>query len=195
MSSQPVSYIQSFAAGLGEFSGVFLGVLAGTAVTILVRLYLQRRDEKGQVRNLVFELELNCRKLETWLEELGKYRNAVNGDSLHTYFGYFKLSSTIGVTAFQLHTAGVLYKYLSHEHIGHMQEVFNDLSLPGENYLNNQIQQRKQALADMQRAGQANHWQQYLKPQIVRDIDFWEQKFKLHLNALRSVIEALKTRC
>jgi hypothetical protein len=144
---------------------------------------------------LVFELELNCRKLEDWLEELGKYRNSVNGDSLHTYFGYFKLSSTIGVTASQLHTAGVLYKYLSHKHIGQMQEVFNELSLSGENYLNNQIQQIKQALAAMQEAGQANLWHQKLKPQVVRDIDFWEQKFKVHLNSLRSVIEAAKVRC
>jgi hypothetical protein len=47
MNDQSVSYIQSFVTGLGEFTGVFLGVIAGTAVTILVHLYLQRRGEKG----------------------------------------------------------------------------------------------------------------------------------------------------
>ena len=50
--------------------GVFLGVLAGTAVTILVTLYLARREQTQQTQNLKFELKLNVAKIDTWLAEL-----------------------------------------------------------------------------------------------------------------------------
>jgi hypothetical protein len=185
---------QLFFTGLGAFTGVFLGVVAGTLVTILTHLWLQRRHEFNQIRNLVFELELNCKKLEGWLEELGRYRNAVNGDSLLRYYGYYKISSGVGVTAHQLHESGLLYKYLSHEHIGQLQEVFTDLSLPGENYMNNQIQQRKQSLQALEQLGQQGQWMLSLKPQVVNDIDFWEGKLRGHENALRSIIGALHIR-
>ncbi len=186
------TYAPLFYKGLGQFFGVFFGVIAGTAVTIAAQKWLYRSSEKQQIKNLKFELELNCKKIQEWQEELIRYRNAVNGDSLLDYFGYFKLSSFIGVTVFQLHTAGVIYKYLSHEHIGQLQEVYNNLSLHGENYLNNQIEQRKQALAALKESGQHALWQQYLKPQVVRDIDFWEEKFRSHLNTINNVLPVLK---
>jgi hypothetical protein len=120
-----------FVEGLGSFSGVFFGVVAGSIVTLLVNYLAQRLDERSQIKNLVFELSLNCTKLEEWLEELTKYRNAVNGDSLDSYYGYIRLSSAIGVTTNQLHTRGVLYRHLSHEHIAQLQEAFTDLSIYG----------------------------------------------------------------
>lgn len=192
METETIRYVSYLWQGFGAFTGVFLGVIAGTAVTVLVHHWFYRRNEKMQIKNMKFELELNCRKLEGWLEELNKYRNSVNGDSLHTYFGYYKLSSAIGVATNQLHTSGVLYKYLSHEHIGQIQEVFNDLSLPGENYMNNQISQRKQTLTSLEESGQGELWHKFLKQQVIRDIDFWEQKFKSHLNSLRTIIEGLR---
>lgn len=181
----------TFLGGLGQFTGIFLGVVAGTAVTILVQKWDQLRNEKKQIANLKFELTLNIKKVESWLEELEKYRNALNGDSIHDYFGYFNLSSAVVVVAFQLHQSGLIYRHLSHEHIGQLQEVFNDLSINGENFLNNQIFQRKQEFNTLRDQGSLPLWQQNMKPQIVRDIDFWEQKFKSHLNSLRSIVEAL----
>src|SRR5271157_4207419 len=82
--------------------GVFLGVIAGTVVTILVQLYLQHLSETQQTRNLKFELGLNIQKIESWLEELKLYRNAVNGESLHTCFGYFDMSRIVSVTAYAM---------------------------------------------------------------------------------------------
>lgn len=72
--------------------GVFLGVLAGTAVTLLTQWVIQKRNEAQLLRNLKFEFELDIKKIDSWLEEITRYRNAVNGDALHTYFGYFDLS-------------------------------------------------------------------------------------------------------
>ena len=187
----PSPLLTAFVNGFGQFLGIFLGVIAGTAVTLLVQFWIRKRDEKSQVKNLKFELDLNSSKIEEWLEELAKYRNAVNGDSIQNYFGYFKLSSFIGVTAYQIHQSGLLYKHLSHEHIRQMQEVFNDFSFNGENFLNNQIEQRKQSYAYIQSLGNLQSWQSDLKPLVVRDIDFWEQKFKGHKNTVKSIIEGL----
>jgi hypothetical protein len=41
---------------------VFLGVVAGTAVTLLVTFVLRKQHEKQQVKNLRFELGLNIAK-------------------------------------------------------------------------------------------------------------------------------------
>ena len=89
---------------------VFLGVLAGTAVTILTQLYSARRAQTQQTQNLKFELELNVAKIDTWLAELEKYRNAVNGDSLHQWFGYFDLGKVVSVTANAMFASGLLYR-------------------------------------------------------------------------------------
>ncbi|MBA3017464.1 MAG: hypothetical protein KJ550_09615 [Proteobacteria bacterium] len=188
---QTINFISLFIHGLGQFTGVFLGVLAGTAVTLLVQFLIRKKDEKNQIENLRFELEINLKKIHEWRDELTKYRNTVNGDSLITYFGYFKLSSFIGVTVFQLHNSGTLYKYLTHELIGQLQEVFNDFSLNGENFLNNQIRQRKDTLVNLNESGNEELWQKQLKPEVVRDIDFWEQKFKTHENTIKNTIQAL----
>lgn len=178
-------------AAWGEFTGVFLGILAGTAVTILVQKW-ERFLQKGQaISNLQFEIDLNIKKLEGWLQELVKYRNALNTESLNDYFGYFKLSSAVGVIAFQLHQSGLIYEYLSHEQIGQLQEVFNDLSHNGETFLNNQIFQRKQELGIARDLGHFTLWQQDVKPKIGREIDYWEEKFKTHITTLRAISAAL----
>jgi len=191
MKEQTIDYLYIFAQGLGQFTGVFLGVLSGTIVTILAQRWFAQRAESNQLGNFKFELELNEKKLNAWLEELTKYRNSVNGDSLITYFGYFKFSTFIGVTAFQLHGSGAIYKHFSHELIGKLQEVYNDLSISSENYMNNQIEQRKQALASLKNQGKEDMWQSSLKPQVVRDIDFWEEKLKSHLHTVREVINVI----
>jgi hypothetical protein len=191
MEEETINYLALFSQGLGQFFGVFLGVIAGTIVTIATQHWLSKRGESNQLKNFKFELELNAKKLESWLEELERYRNSVNGDSLQTYFGYFNLSTFVGVTAIQLSGSGAIYKHLSHELIGQLQEVYNELSLTGENYLNNQIQQRQQTLAALNEDGQQKMWQSWLKPQVVRDIDFWEEKFKSHLKTVKAVIDVV----
>ena len=126
-----MNYLNPLIQGLGIAGGLIAGVL----VSLLVKFYQQRRKEVEQTRNLRFELELNVTKIMAWLEEIGKYRNAVNGDSLHNYFGYFDLSRALFVTANQMLQSGLLYKKLSHDEVGQLQNIAVDLSLSGEQLL------------------------------------------------------------
>jgi hypothetical protein len=191
MAEQTIQYLPLFVQGLGQFTGVFLGVIAGTLVTVLTHGHQVNSDEKNQLGNLKFELELNEKKLNAWLDELTTYRNHVNGDSLLTYSGYFNFSTFIGVTAFKLHGSGTIYKYFSHEHIGKLQEVYNGLSIDTENFINNQITQRKQKLAHLDNNQSNEQWQSSFKPEIVSEINFWEKKLKSHLLTVREVISII----
>ena len=171
--------------------GVFLGVLAGTAVTVLVGLYFQRRNETQQARNLRFELELDIKKIETWLEETKRYRNAVNGDSLHTYFGYFDLSRIVFVTANAMIQSGLLYKKLGHDQIGKLQVISSEFSAFGEQYLSGQLTQTKQLFVQCRTQSQMDQWASEFKPEAVALVDFWERKFQEHKRALEEILRSL----
>jgi hypothetical protein len=170
---------------------VFLGVLAGTAVSVLTQLFIQRRNETQQTRNLKFELELDIKKIETWLEELKWCRNAVNGDSLHAYFGYFDLSRIVSVTANAMFQSGLLYKKLGHDQIGKLQVIFSEFSANGEQYLSNQLTQARQLLERCRSDGQMADWSSQFKPQAVAQIDFWERKFQDHKRSLEEIARTL----
>jgi hypothetical protein len=172
--------------------GVFLGVIAGTAVTVLTSIVLARRQETQQMRNLRFELDANIRKIDTWIEELGRWRNAVNGDSLHTYFGYFDLNRLLSVTANAMYQSGLLYSKLSHDHIGKLQIIFSEFSLHGEQYINNQITQGRQALEKCRTDGELKAWSSRLKPEAVGTVNFWEKKFQEHRRALDEIARLLQ---
>lgn len=155
----------------------FLGVIAGTAVTIATQIFFQRKSENQKIDNLKFEFLLNIKKIDSFLDELTKYRNAVNGDSLAMYFGYFDLSRVVSVIANDMFLSGLLYKYLTHEDIGKVQVIFSEFSLSGENYINNQITQSKA---------------QFDKQKAVGDVDFWEKKFKDHRKTLQEILSKLE---
>ena len=171
--------------------GVFLGVIAGTTVTVLTRLIFACRRQTQQTRNLRFEIDANLRKIDTWLQELGRWRNAVNGDSLHTFFGYFDLSRILTVTANAMFQSGLLYKKLSHDHIGKLQVIFSDFSIHGEQYLNNQIMQNRQALVQCRTKGSLEAWSTNIKPAAVSNVDFWEKKLQDHRCVLEEIAQTL----
>ncbi len=52
-------FIQYFAIGLGQFFGVFLGVVAGLCITLSVESVKWRKKRKQELTNLRFELDLN----------------------------------------------------------------------------------------------------------------------------------------
>lgn len=185
-------YLSQFLQGLGLFTGVFLGVIAGVAITFVVERIKEKRNWKQELKNLRFELDTNIVKIEGWLQEVGKWRNAVNGDNFAMYYGYFNLSSAIIATTNTLFMAGRLYDALPNEHITKLQEVFKDLSIIGEQYLNNQIAQKKQLLAQLNTSGNQVEWHRSLKQQCILEIDFWEAKFKAHRDALAIVSKTVK---
>ena len=172
--------------------GVFLGVIAGTTVTLLAAIFFQLRNQKQQVKNLRFELELNIRKIDGWLDDLQSFRNAINGDTLHNYFGYFDLSRAVSGTANAMFLSGMLYKKLTHDQIGALQEIFNHFSLFGEQYMNNQIAQAKQAFEQCRSENNMEFWTTQQKPEAVGIVDFWEGKFQDHRKALDQIVKSLK---
>jgi len=165
--------------------GVFLGVIAGTAVLILTQWVFGKLRESQKVKNLKFEFELNIKKIDKWLEEINKYRNAVNGDSLGNYFGYFNLSRFVTVTANDMFSKGLLYKYLDYNDIGKLQVIYSEFTLQGENFLNNQIvQNRNQVLQ------QPTSWPN-LKNKVVFEVNFWDNKFQEHKKTLEDILKKL----
>ena len=172
--------------------GVFLGVLAGTAVTLLASYVIQKRSERNQIQNLKFELDFNVKKLETWIDEIIRLRNAVNGDALGTYFGYFDLSRAVAVTSYNLLQSGLLYKLMHQDDFSKLLVIFQELSIFGEQYLNNQITQSKQTFQDCMANPTANLWSSTYKRQVVARVDFWENKFKQHKIDLERIRKTLK---
>ena len=171
--------------------GVFLGVIAGTAVTILVQWYQKKRAETQRTRNLKFELDLDIRKIDTWLEEFGRFRNATNGDSLHTYVGYFDLSRMVSYTTHAMFESGLLYKKLTHEQIGRLQEIFSFFSGFGEQFLNNQLNQFKQEFERCRAENDTTEWATTTKPQVVSFLNYWEGRFREHQRALKEIVESV----
>ena len=143
--------------------GVFLGVLAGTAVLLLTQSVTRRLAQNQKVKNLRFEFQLNVKKIDGWLDLLGAYRNAVNANAPDTFAAYFDLSRIVFVTANDMWATGLLYKYLTHDDIGKLQVLSADFTSFMENYLNNQIAQSRLA---------------FNQAQAARDVNFWEKKFK-----------------
>lgn len=187
-------YLVIFLQGLGQFTGVFLGVIAGVCITFAVDRFKERRNWKQELKNLNFELETNTAKIEGWLQEVVKWRNAVNGDNFEMYYGYFNLSSAIVGTTNTMFMSGRLYDALSYEHITKLQEVFKDLSIFGEQYLNNQIAQKKQLLSQLVQSGNIDDWRRSLKQQCILEVDFWETKFKAHRDALITITKAVQNK-
>lgn len=179
---------------VGSAVGAFLGVIAGTLITILAARLWERRAYRQQVRNLVFELRLNIKKIDRWLSEITKYRNAVNGDSLHTWFGYFDLGKASYPTANDMFRTGLLYKALSHEHIEALQSTVAELSPAGEKYMNEQLANRRSEFEDAQRKHDTHYWLNIAKPEAVRTADFWEKKMNDHRSILDEITRAIDER-
>lgn len=162
--------------------GVFLGVVAGVAITLITQWINEKSKESQKVKNLKFELELNIKKINEWLEEITKYRNAVNGDALTNYFGYFDLSRFVYPTANDMFLSGLLYKYLDYDAIGKLQVIASEFSSGWETMLNQQVMQNKAKAADL------SAWP-HLKGEVVSNINFWEKKFKDHRHTLEDILK------
>jgi hypothetical protein len=160
--------------------GVFLGVLAGTAITILTKLFFIRRTEIRNLENLKFEIEFNIKRIDKWLIEIRKYRNAVNGDSLSDYYGYFDLASFLSPTLNNMYNNGSLYKYFNHDDIETLQEIYSEFSEGMEDNLNNQIEKNKEYPKE--------DWPIH-KPEIVQQIDVWEDTFIEHKKSLQDIVK------
>lgn len=168
--------MDEFFKGLGIAVGVFVGVIGGTGVVLLTQWVNEKRTEGQRRRSLKFEFDLNIKKIDGWLDQFTKYRNAINANNPALFAGWFDLSRVVYNTANDMFARGELYKYLDHDDIGELQETFWELSQYGENYLNNLI---------------AQHRANFDQAEAARTIDFWEDKFKRHKQTFHRIVEKL----
>lgn len=172
--------------------GVFLGVLAGTAVNFLGYRCIQRHQEKSQVRNLIFELDLDCKKIDHWLEQLRELRNAINGDCLDRWFGYFDFSRFIYLTANNMFQSGQLYKLLTHEQIEPLQEIVSTYTQNGEQFINTQANLHKQVFLESKGKPGGGEWAKGGKADAAQFVNFWETKLNEHRRQIEGMATSLR---
>jgi len=172
---------ENFFNGLGIVTGVTAGVIAGTLVNISINYLALKKIYKQRLRNFKFELDFNIKRIDDVLVELSKCRNAVNGDALDKYFGYFQLSRVIYQTANTMYADGSLYKCLSHDEIADLQRFCARFSPDFEKYVNDQFQQHQKNISDGT----------YEKSKAVGDLDFWEKTFNEDKTALKNILKKL----
>lgn len=165
----------------GWFFAVLTGILSGTAINILVEKVSKRNIEKQLVENLIFEVNYNTKKMDTFLEEMNRYKDAVNGDYVQRYFGYFDLSKILNNIAYNMLGTGLLYKYLKHDDVELLLNFLYEFSLNGQNYINNRITWIK-----------SNISKEDVKQNALQDILFWENKFRANKKMLQQIESNLR---
>lgn len=170
--------------------GVFLGVVAGALIHILLQEINTWRYRKMRTLNLRLELELDIRKIDEWLEEVVTLRNAINGDTIGTYYGYFNLSRAVFTTAGDMFNSGELYRLLSYQEIGKLQAIVPALSYGAESFINAQIDRRRSEYTTASDSGNPKAMVE-VKRAAVADVDNWQGGFEDHQKTLKSIIEKL----
>lgn len=156
--------------------GVFLGVIAGTAVTILTQRFLLWRQEKHKVQNLKFEIQFNIKQIDRWIESLRRYRGAVNGDTLTSWAEYFDFSHVIKSTIENMIQAGLIYKKLPDDSVSHLLLFISSFNLGSESVINQQI---------------LNQRQRFNKQLAVMEITVWEKKLQENRKNFEAIAKVL----
>jgi hypothetical protein len=154
----------------------FLELLRAFFVHIGAQRFFEWRARAQDLKSLKFELRFDIRKIDSWLGDLQRWRNAVNANAIATFYGYFDLSKFIYVTANRMFLSGVLYRYLGEDDIGALQTITTEFSLAWENMLNGQINNMKQ---------------NFVQANAVTTVDFWETKFRQHRTTLGNILAHL----
>ena len=168
--------MEDFFKGFGIVVGVCVGVVSGALVNLAVQWINEKRLERRLISNLKFELRFDIKKIDQWLSEVTRYRNAVNSNTMGSYFGYFDLSRFISITANAVFASGLLYRHLADDDIGKLQVITGELSPNWESFINNQIVQNR-----------AN----FVQAAAAQNVDFWERKFQDHRATLEAILSRL----
>ena len=166
-----------FLTGLGIVVGVFLGVVGGTAVNLVIGLMNQKRSENKKLANLKFELELNIKKLDTWLGYVTEWRTYVGANTPARFLRYFDLSKMVFFTANDMWASGLLYDHLDHEDVGALQDLGGRFNQFYESTINSQAAQHKTG--------------QVAQGDAIGQIDFWDNQLKGHKDTLETLLRKL----
>ena len=159
------------------FFGVLAGIFAGIGINIGIDFVRKCIVKEKIIKNLKFEINFNIKKINSFLEELDRYRDKVTGDFLSSYFGYFNLSKVIVSTLVQMFFTGAIYNNLDSEDIGKLQNFSSDFSLGTEQYMNNQITWNRTNIKKSPNVKQI----------AMGDIEYWRSKFNKNIKNLQSI--------
>lgn len=157
--------------------GVFLGVIAGTAVTILANWIIQQRQNAQTISNLKFEIAANIERISQWQEKVTAYRNAVNAEALHTWAEYLNFSQIMRGTAEETFRTGIIYRYLDNKHISFLQAFLFDFAIGLEQIANQKIMEQRNA---------------FNKQEAIMFITYLEKKLADSKSHLREILDKLK---
>ncbi len=180
-----------FLNGLGIVVGVFAGAVAGTLVTIAVQLWWRSAAEKQQKKNLRFELQFNSGKIDSWLDTLAEYRNAINGNTIDTCFTYFDLSQVISFTIKATLESGLLHRTLTPGHMGQLLAIFSEFAL-SEQFMNSQFSQARDEFVSSRAEERMAEWDAVGRPKAVKAVDYWEGKLRAHKSTLAEIAASIK---
>jgi hypothetical protein len=168
------------------FFSVLAGIVAGVFINLGVRFVDNKLAEKKDIKNLVFEIAFNIRRIDSLIEELQKYRDALNADNLKNYFGYFSLSKVIVSTLNQMVFKGSIYKHLGHEEISWLQNFVVEFSPGTESFINSQVGNNKEKFHTILGINPD------VKAKVDSEIKWWKEKFvktKTELGVIKNKLE------
>ena len=125
-------------------TGAAVGVVAGAFIQYIVQFFVDSRTERHQRAALKKEMQCNLQLIHELLAEVTKLRNAVNGDSIQTYFGFFNYERGLFSQATALLNNGSLYRWFSIDDLKKLQKVSFKLNVNTANFVNQNITQRRE---------------------------------------------------
>jgi hypothetical protein len=166
----------------GALAGAAVGVVAGTIVQFLVQKILNFRADLMAKAALRKEMECNLQLVAELEAEAQHFRNAVNGDVLATYFGYFNFERGLFIQASALLNSGLLYKLYKIDDLKKLQIVSTRLQVNTANFINQNITRRREA---------AKLGHDYNKQEAVQFVNFVDTQIKETRKLLSEFIAVL----
>jgi len=127
---------------LSTFIGVILGFIFSIFLFYLTQRWTKKTQKKSLEKNLVKEFEFNEHYLRKILEDIKKTieKITVNDKNVFYFFNYISYQRLFAQAYFQ---QGYLYEKLEPDDINLIDTILSRMSLGGQAYINNSIQQWK----------------------------------------------------
>lgn len=163
------------------FFAVLAGIISGVGINLGIDVIRACIAQRKTIKNLKFEIDFNIGKIDSFIKELGKFRDKVNSDSITEYIGYITLTIVITTTIIQMFLDRSIYKYLDDKEIGKLQNFSRSFTFNAEKLLNDQI-----------RWGIEHYDDPKIKQKANRTIEFWTYLFEDRKKDLQAVKDKLK---
>ena len=151
---------------------VFVGIVAGTLVTLLVAFVLERLKKKKIKRNIKFEISFNIRKIQEWKGLLDTVLEASNSDNMEDCFVLFDFQKIILWTVNKTISDGTVYDYIDYESIVTLQKLTDFCTLFYSEKINGEVKNFKD---NPDRAG------------VSKMVRFWKHLLDEHETRLRLI--------